>query len=153
VTTTRTPINPFLGSVFHLMRLALQEHQAAWSTRMADVGAADYTKPQYALLRAVDATPGLDQSCAAETTGTDKATTAALVDRLQRRGLLERTVDEHDRRRRLLHLTEAGTELVRLMLPITEQVSDELLARISADERETLLDILAKLTTDANPTH
>jgi MarR family transcriptional regulator, temperature-dependent positive regulator of motility len=146
VTESRDDRDLFRGSIFHLMRIALQEHQARWTARMGAQDAADYTKPQYALLRAVHEHPGLDQSRAVVMTGTDKATTAALVERLHRRGLLDRTVDETDRRRRLLRLTEAGEELVQTMIPITDEVSDGLLARLTFDERRTLLAVLAKLT-------
>lgn len=152
VADTSNHADPFRGSVFHLMRLALQEQQVAWTARMATVDAADFTKPQYALLRAIHHRPGIDQSCAGEMTGSDKATTAALVDRLERRGLLTRSIDEQDRRRRLLHLTEKGQQLVQRMIPLTDQVSDELLARITPAERETLREILDKLTSRAKRT-
>jgi MarR family transcriptional regulator, temperature-dependent positive regulator of motility len=137
--------DPLRSSLFHLMRLVLQEHQALWSARMAQAGEAGLTKPQYALLRAVGLRPGLDQSRVGEITGTDKATTAELVARLCRRGLLARTVDDLDRRRRLLHLTPAGRDLVQRLVPLTDQVDDVILQRITPGQRETLRELLALL--------
>lgn len=138
--------DPFRGSVFHLLRLALQEHQALWTARLTAAGLPECTKPQYALLRAALAYPGLDQASAGEFTGTDKSTVVSLVDRMQRRGLLTRVNDPSDRRRRRLYLTEEGKALLARLIPVVDQLSDDILARLSDTERETLIPVLHKLS-------
>ncbi len=46
----------FDKTLFHLMRVVLQEHTARWASLMPDL-----TKPQYAVLEALDTAPeGLD---------------------------------------------------------------------------------------------
>ncbi|HEY2095304.1 MAG: MarR family transcriptional regulator, temperature-dependent positive regulator of motility [Pseudonocardiales bacterium] len=132
-------------SVFHLLRVVLQEHGTRWAERLTEPGVRDVTKPQYAILRAVAANPGLDQAAAGQFTGTDKATVTAMLDRLQRRGLLTRDVHPDDRRRRQLHLTPRGEELLAAMTPTVDHLNEELLSRLSDVERGQLTALLTKL--------
>lgn len=127
---------------FHLMRRVLQEHGAQWQTRLPQL-----TKPQYAVLRAVRESPGIEQSAVAAVAGIDKATLAAVLLRLEQRGLLGRTVDATDRRRRLLRLTEAGMREVRRTLPVATEVDASLLDRLDPAEREQLHHLLTKIVT------
>jgi DNA-binding MarR family transcriptional regulator len=136
----------FQNSIFHLLRLVLQEHQSLWTARLADAGVQECTKPQYALLRSALAYPGLDQASAGQFTGTDKATVVSLVDRLEQRGLITRVMDPSDRRRRRLLLTPGGEALLALMIPVVEGLNDEFLSRLSNAERDIFLAILLKLT-------
>lgn len=133
-------------SVFHLLRVVLQEHGARWAELLAAPGlsesARDLTKPRYAILRAVHAEPGIDQGAAGAQAGSDKATVTALLDRLERQGLIRRQVDGSDRRRRRLYLTEQGVALLAEVVPILEQANAELLARLTTPERDELLRLL-----------
>jgi DNA-binding MarR family transcriptional regulator len=144
--------DPFRTSVFHLLRLILQEHQSLWAARLASAGLPECTKPQYTLLRSALAYPGLDQAAAGAFTGTDKSTVVSLVDRLERRGLLRRAHDPGDRRKRRLFLTDAGKDFLAAAIPVVDQLTDELLARLSDTERETLVAILLKLAGEAAET-
>lgn len=132
-------------SVFHLMRVALQEHTAAWNERAGADPAVECTKPQYAVLRAVEADPGLDQASAAQFAGRDKATVASLLDRLEGRRLIRREVDPLDRRRRKLYLTQRGERLLASVGPVVLGINDELLSRLSPAEQAELAALLRKL--------
>jgi DNA-binding MarR family transcriptional regulator len=145
------PGDPFQASVFHLLRLVLQGHQSLWAARLAAAGLPECTKPQYALLRSALARPGLDQATAGAYSGTDKSTVVSLVDRLERRGLLRRADDPGDRRKRRLFLTDAGRDFLAAAIPVVDQLSEELLARLSGAERETLVPALLKLAGEAGP--
>lgn len=128
--------------IFHLMRRVLQEHGAHWQNHLPHL-----TKPQYAVLRAVGEQPGIEQSAVCAAAGLDKATLAAVLIRLEQRGLVTRTIDATDRRRRLLELTETGAREVRESLPVASDVDAHQLGRLSPDEREQLHALLAKLVT------
>ncbi|MEV5148099.1 MarR family transcriptional regulator [Streptomyces sp. NPDC052727] len=128
---------------FHLMRRVLQEHGAHWQARVPQL-----TKPQYAVLYAVREWPGIEQSAVAGAAGIDKATLAAVLLRLEQRGLITRTVDPADRRRRLIELTDAGLEEVRRTAPVADRISRQLLDRLTPDEREQLQALLAKLSAE-----
>ncbi|MFF4752114.1 MarR family winged helix-turn-helix transcriptional regulator [Streptomyces sp. NPDC002514] len=129
------------SKTFHLMRRVLQEHGAHWQGRLPHL-----TKPQYAVLRAVGEQPGIEQSAVAVSAGIDKATLAAVLLRLEQRGLIIRTVDLADRRRRLVHLTEEGDQEIRQTFPVAAEVDAALLDRLTPKERTQLQHLLAKLT-------
>ncbi|WP_369125684.1 MarR family winged helix-turn-helix transcriptional regulator [Catenulispora rubra] len=129
------------SKTFHLMRLALQEHAARWQEALPNL-----TKPQYAVLRAIGEQPGIEQSAVSTAAGTDKATLAAILQRLEDRGLLTRAVDPTDRRRRLIHLTPAGEKEIGATFPQVAEVDAQLLERLTPRERDQLQRLLAKLT-------
>ncbi len=132
-------------SVFHLLRVALQEHTALWNERAGAGPAMECTKPQYAVLRAVEADPGLDQASAAQFAGSDKATVAALLERLEDRRLIRREVNPLDRRRRKLYLTRQGEDLLASAGPLVADLNQEMLSRLSPSEQAELVILLRKL--------
>src|SRR5881394_1274056 len=68
---------------------------------------------EFALLRAVAASDGEPQNALAERLHISPSWMVAIVDELERRGLLERRPHARDRRVRNLHLTAAGKKLLR----------------------------------------
>jgi DNA-binding MarR family transcriptional regulator len=78
-------------------------------------------------------------------TALDAANSGSVVARLEERGYVSRSSAVHDRRSKLLYLTPAGRELTELALEGSERTSERLLAPLDARERETLLELLAKL--------
>jgi DNA-binding MarR family transcriptional regulator len=68
---------------------------------------------EFALLRAVAASDGEAQNALAERLHISPSWMVAVVDDLERRGLLERKPHARDRRVRNLHLTTAGKKLLR----------------------------------------
>jgi MarR family 2-MHQ and catechol resistance regulon transcriptional repressor len=69
----------------------------------------------------------------------------ALVDRLEKRGFLERYNDSSDRRLRLVRLTETGRTLIQGAFAKHEVDMDEVVADLSPDELSKLLELLKKL--------
>ncbi|MBX6749574.1 MAG: MarR family transcriptional regulator [Micromonosporaceae bacterium] len=71
------------------------------------------TGAQLAILRIIgELGPGLRLSELRRRLVMHPATLGQLLDRLEARGLIELTVDESDRRRRLIEVTEAGSRLI-----------------------------------------
>ncbi|MCI2416470.1 MarR family winged helix-turn-helix transcriptional regulator [Saccharopolyspora sp. K220] len=127
-------------AVFHLMRRAMQEHTANWQARLPHL-----TKPQYAVLTAIRANPGIEQAQLGQRAAIDKATLASVLLRMEQRGLVQRSVDDADRRRRLLRLTDRGNAELRAVAPIADAVDVDLLDRLSPAERSELHRLLSKL--------
>jgi len=74
----------------------------------------------------------------------DASNVTDIVDRLEARGLVQRTVDPNDRRVRRLVLTQEG-EAVRSKL-VDRIVDDAPITRLSAVDQAALRDLLAKIT-------
>lgn len=76
----------------------------------------DLSVPQFRTLAFLSRHPGSSLSAAAEFIGLTLPTMSVLVDGLVQRGLVDRTTDQHDRRRVLLTLTDAGAQQHRRAL-------------------------------------
>ncbi|MEM7271653.1 MAG: MarR family transcriptional regulator [Actinomycetota bacterium] len=75
-----------------------------------------------------------------------------LADRVESRGLIERTPDPQDRRAQRLVLTEAGKQTAEAIAPLTETVIQALIFdEFDERERTVLIDLLERLT--ARATH
>jgi MarR family 2-MHQ and catechol resistance regulon transcriptional repressor len=69
----------------------------------------------------------------------------AAVDRLERRGLVERQDDPNDRRARIVHLTEEGRRSIRKLFAAHERDMERPVSRLTNGEIESLTGILRKL--------
>lgn len=69
------------------------------------------TMDQFSLLWTVERHDGIRQSDLAQELFTDPNTVTAMLARLEKRGLVQREVCDHDGRARLVHLTPAGRRL------------------------------------------
>jgi DNA-binding MarR family transcriptional regulator len=81
----------------------------------------------------------------AERMGVTPGATTRLVDGMIGRGWLERRRDPDDRRRVLLKLTEEGRQEAEYLRDSTEEVVEDVLEELPADERETILAALRSL--------
>jgi DNA-binding MarR family transcriptional regulator len=70
---------------------------------------------------------------------------AVLVERLQRRGLLERVGHPLDRRSRILHLTAAGRTLLQQARPQVVALEREATAALTDGERDQLMMLLQRI--------
>jgi len=75
-----------------------------------------------------------------------QAATSEMLDRMVRRGLLDRVVDERDRRRHLVWLTDEGLARVRReRQPLSAGILSASLARMTARDRHHLVNAMEKL--------
>ncbi|MFB4204953.1 Transcriptional regulator HosA [wastewater metagenome] len=137
----------FERTLFHVLRVILQTHTARWAEQVPDM-----TKPQFAVLEALDRGGELDQAALSRASATSKATLAEMLNRMERRGLIARRADPGDARQKRVHLTAAGATRLREVRPVADRVNDGFTATLSEAERETLLNLLAKLRRRAEET-
>lgn len=97
------------------------------------------------LLRAVDAEPGRSQQALAGQLGLLPSRLVALVDELERDGLLERRRNPADRRHHALHTTPAGAERLAEVGRVARAHGDDLLAPLDEQERAELARLLGRL--------
>ncbi len=81
----------------------------------------------------------------AELCGLDPSSLVAVLDRMQRRGLLRRERNPGDRRVQWVRRTGAGDRLYACALPLAQQAEAQQLAPLAAADRRQLLAALRKL--------
>jgi len=91
--------------------------------------------------------PGINQSVLAEMLGITRAGVVKVVDTLESLGLVERQVLPEDRRTYALVVTERGNEELRRLYALTRGYEAEISARLTPQERQTLLRLLEKVAT------
>lgn len=108
------------------------------------------TPVQYAALQKVGIAPGIDQRTLARSIGLDTSTIAGVIDRLEARGLMQRSASPEDRRVRLLSLTRAGQELLKAIEPDMLKAQERILAPLPEAERPEFMRMLRALVTANN---
>ncbi|CAG9233835.1 MarR family transcriptional regulator [Burkholderia vietnamiensis] len=122
----------------HLIRRA---HQIAVAMFYEKLGR-DVTPVQYAVLRMLQESPGLDQVTLAQRVALDTSTTADLAARLEAKGLIVREV--LPRRQRRLLLTPAGVELLTHLIPSVQALRAGLFDGMGEDDSRELVRLLRK---------
>jgi DNA-binding MarR family transcriptional regulator len=97
------------------------------------------------LLRAVGAEPGRSQQQVAAQLGLLPSRLVALVDELERAGLMERRRNPDDRRHYALHLTDAGADRLEELGRVAREHGEEFLAALTDEERDTIRRLLARV--------
>lgn len=95
-------IDDIVGFHIRLAHGAVYRH---FSETFSDL---DLTQKQVSVLWLIDDHPGIAQADIGRRLQMDRATVMAIVNRLQKRGFVERGASQADRRRQTLQLTEAG---------------------------------------------
>lgn len=106
------------------------------------LGAVGGHRREFSLLTALDESGPDSQAALSRRCGIDRSDMVALVNDLALGGLLERRPDETDRRRNVVSLTAAGRERLQALREVIAAAQDELLAPLSASERERLVALL-----------
>ena len=101
------------------------------------------TPPQLFALRALDPDDPVPMSTLAGALHCDNSNVTGLVDGLEAQGLVERRPAEHDRRVRMVVVTERGRAVRDRLTEVMQEVPPELAALSAADQR-ALHDILRR---------
>jgi DNA-binding MarR family transcriptional regulator len=98
---------------------------------------------QLHVLRYLDAAGAISQTELADGISVDAANLIETLDELEADGLILREIDAHDRRRRRISLTRAGSRKLRAGLRAAEQADNDVLGTLAQQEldslRETIL--------------
>lgn len=131
------------GMAGHLIRRLNQLSTQVFMQRMQEAGY-DLTPVQFAALDAINAHPGLEQAGIAARIAYDKATIGGVIDRLEQKGLIKRSVSKSDRRAREVRLTNGGRKTYDDILPIVEGLQAEVLSGLDPAEQEQFLGLAMK---------
>jgi DNA-binding MarR family transcriptional regulator len=101
---------------------------------------------EWRILAVLGRFPGLTASDVVKRTAMDKVSISRAVKTLMEKGLLERTTDSGDRRRRRLRLTDnSGTQVLEQIIPQAAAFEARLLDVLDQQEIELFLGTLDKL--------
>lgn len=144
------------GMAGHLIRRLNQLSTQVFSKHMHEAGF-DLTPVQFAAMDAIVTHPGIDQAGVAAKIAYDRATIGGVIDRLEQKGYVSRTVSKHDRRAREVRATDMGMRAFDDILPVVTALQVEVLGGLDAAERQTFLTLARKaIGTEAelaNPRH
>ena len=117
-----------------------------WQTRprmLAVAGEFGLTPPQMFALRALDPDRPVPMRELAAQLHCDSSNVTGLADGLEARGLVERRLAEHDRRVRMLVVTERGAQVRERINAVMQEVPAAI-ASLSAEDQRALRDILRR---------
>lgn len=131
------------GMAGHLIRRLNQISTHVFSVRMQEAGI-DLTSVQYAALETIRAEPGIDQATVAAKIAYDRATIGGVIDRLEQKNYVKRSVSKRDRRAREVTLSEKGKDILAAAAPVVIDLQNEILEGLTPNERETFLKLAGK---------
>jgi DNA-binding MarR family transcriptional regulator len=109
------------------------------------LGVLELTPPDAGILRLLRIAAGLSQQELAAKLQLHPSRMVAIVDNLEKRGLVERRANPDDRRLYSLYLTQAGGEALERIGRVAREHQDALLSSLSKEERDTLATLLLRI--------
>jgi MarR family transcriptional regulator for hemolysin len=101
---------------------------------------------QYPVLRCLSELQSSTQSELSRLCGIEQPSMAVTLNRMERNGLIERTPDASDGRRKLVTLTALGTKMHKLMKGYSHMVYDQATEGIGDEDIQAFLRICAQMT-------
>ena len=108
------------------------------------------TLPQWRALAEIHRQEGISQVSLAGCIDTDPMTLSGILDRLEKRGLIERYTDPNDSRAKLARLSPAGTELVSTAKNVGRELYENALDGLTQAEREAVTAGLMRIRDNLN---
>jgi MarR family transcriptional regulator, lower aerobic nicotinate degradation pathway regulator len=125
-----------------LMNWLALRSRAAFAEAIEELG---LRPPHFGLLTVIADRPGQTQQALAATTGIDTSSMVQSLDALEQAGFAERRPHPTDRRKRAVHVTPKGEEVLRRGREKALEVGDEAFGALTKAERRELHRLLRKL--------
>lgn len=129
----------------HLVR---RLHQICVSVFLNEAEDLNLTSVQFAALKGIEKSPGIEQISLARSIAIDRQTASNVLGRLEKRGLIRK--HDKDKRTKALFLTPQGEEIISAMAERTEKIDDLILSPLSEAERAQFLETLLRLVDTNN---
>lgn len=120
-------------------------HQIHYALFYEECASFDITPVQYGLLTTLSITPDLDQNSLGRELGIDRTNVADVLNRLSKRGLLERRRSDKDKRMVLARLTPKGEKVTQEMYEAMQRAQIRLLEPLLPEERNAFITTLIRL--------
>jgi len=138
----------FTQSIRSWMNVFMHRSMRGWGLFAKESG---LSMPQFSVLMQLHHRGACGMSEISERFEVTPAAASQLVDKLVQNGFVAREEDPHDRRAKLLNLTEKGRDLVQQGFDERYRWLDQLSERLTAEEQLQIseaLDILTRVATD-----
>jgi len=132
---------PYLQLVRELV-FAYQSFTRSGETYIRKLG---LTPPQFDVIATLGNTKGFNFKVLGEKTLITKGTLTGVVDRLEEKGLVQRQMDQYDRRMFQVVLTQQGKEVFEKVFPAQILHFKERFQALTSEEHEAILTALQKL--------
>lgn len=127
----------------------VRQAQGTMHRRIIEVlSSVDLTQKQAGALWLIGANPGTSQIGVGGALRMDRATTMAIIDRLEGRSLVVRQRSTIDRRRHELYLTPAGQKLLVQVKKLVKGHEHKFAERFTPEELDSLISLLQRVYTD-----
>lgn len=133
------PLDRRLGYVMRRAQIAVFEDF------IATCASADIRPGQYSALTVIDCNPGLSQADIAVALGIKTPNVVAMLNGLERRGLVTRTVSSTDKRRHELALTSEGGRLLARLHKLADAHEQRLIDRVGVEAHAAMFSWLAAI--------
>lgn len=127
--------------VGYQLKRVQQGLRASMDTALA---ALELTSPQYAVLAQLQANAGASNADLARLAFVTPQTMIRIVSQLEGKGLVERSPDPDDARRKQTHLTEEGRGRVQQAHHIVDQIEQQMTDGLDEGERTALHELLRR---------
>jgi DNA-binding MarR family transcriptional regulator len=143
----RVPEELISSPIFLLKRLGMKAKEEAQAT-YADAGVHPY---HYSILATLAEGERETQGAIADALDFDRGQLVGLLDEMEEAGLVERRRDPEDRRRQVVVMTPAGKKTLVKVRAVAQQLDDEFLAPLTAEQRKQLQKLLLALAVEHVP--
>ena len=138
---------PRYAELIHLLRTS----EALWNTSRVFFERWDLSPSQFNILNLLrDRDDGLSQIELSRELITHRSNVTGLIDRLEKRGLVERRDSDTDRRAYRIQLTKVGRSLLAEILPHYYQAAEAVWGDVSARHATQLVAELTKISANAS---
>jgi MarR family transcriptional regulator, 2-MHQ and catechol-resistance regulon repressor len=137
--------SPAPVSGVHLWLLVMKAHRALSERAVGSIAGTGMSLTDFGILEILLHKGPLAVNTLAARIGLTSGSGTTAIDRLEKRGLVERQSVESDRRTRVIHLTAAGRRLIRKAFDRHAADMEEIAGPLSQEERVTLGELLRKL--------
>lgn len=129
----------------HLWLLMMKAHRALGERAAASIAGTGMCFTDFGILEILLHKGPLPVNTLAARIGLTSGSGTTAIDRLEKRGLVERQSVASDRRARVVHLTAAGRRLIRKAFDRHAADMEQAAGQLSQDERIRLAELLRKL--------
>jgi MarR family transcriptional regulator for hemolysin len=138
--SSSVPLGYLIGEVGRLFKRRFEEE-----TRGQGI-----TLPQWKVLAEIMRNEGVAQRALAAAIDADPMTMSGILDRLEKRGLIERYPDPKDSRAKLARVTKEGVKVVETARAAGLAIYDRAIAGVSAAEQKQLMEALTRIRDNLN---